>query len=271
MDVPFTIVDVFAERRYAGNQLAVVRNAAALPHDEMQAIARETNFSETTFVVDDKPTVKIFTPREEIPFAGHPTLGTASVLMEERGVDEVTLQLKVGPIRVRRAGDGVLWMRQNPPAFGARHAAGDVAAMLGLREADVDPKLPIEDVSTGLMHTLVPLASPDAVARVKVDLDRYWQWCERSESKSIMVFAEGGAGFVARVFPIYYGIAEDPATGSANGCLAGYLAKHVGPVDARVEQGAQVGRPSLIHLRAKGGEVDVGGRVVRVVEGRLVR
>jgi len=273
--VRFDIVDVFAERKYAGNQLAVIREAAALSHDEMQAIARETNFSETTFVVDDAPTVKVFTPREEIPFAGHPTLGTAAVLLGREG-KEVTLQLKVGPIRVTRDDDGVLWMRQNPPTFGAKQDARTMAAILGVQETDLDASLPIEDVSTGLMHTIVPLARVEAVHRVKVDVARYWAWCERSASKSVLVFAKGARNpknqLTVRVFPIYYGIAEDPATGSANGCLAGYLAKHTGkPVDARVEQGEDVGRPALIHLRANGSQVDVGGRVQHVVEGKLAR
>jgi trans-2,3-dihydro-3-hydroxyanthranilate isomerase len=288
--VRFDIVDVFAERKYAGNQLAVVRDAAGLTDAEMLSLARETDFSETTFVVDEEPTVRIFTPREEIPFAGHPTLGTAAVLMAERGVAEITLRLKVGPIRVTRAGAAgdsrgrgrspqdpsseLYWMKQNAATFGrATHDAREMAAILGLAPGDVRGG-PIEDVSTGLLHTIVPLASRDAVARCRVDLPRYWKWTEGSASKSIAVFSHEGGRVAMRVFPIYYGIAEDPATGSAAGCLAGYLAKHAtlgsGPVDARIDQGAEVGRPSVLHIRARAGEgPDVGGAVQRVVEGRL--
>jgi trans-2,3-dihydro-3-hydroxyanthranilate isomerase len=280
---PFSIVDVFAERRYSGNPLAVVRRASDLRDDEMQAIARETNYSETTFVLRDEPgpdggfATRIFTPREEIPFAGHPTLGTAAVLLDDvlgGGRDEVALDLKVGPIRVRREASGLLWMRQNAATFGATHAPRAFAAMLGLREDEVATSTPIEDVSTGLLHTIVPLASGDAVRRCVVDLPLYRAWCERSASKSIMVYARTGPGALkARVFPIHYGIAEDPATGSAAGCLAGYLARHGGHrVEERVEQGVEMGRPSLLRLRAASErEIDVGGRVQRVADGALRR
>src|SRR5688572_14159314 len=130
----FDIVDVFASRPFAGNQLAVVRDAGDLGSEEMLQIARETNFSETSFVLDDVPTVRIFPPPEEIPFAGHPTLRTAAVLMGDR--KEITLALKVGPIRVWREGTEV-WMRQNPPKFGPSHDAAVIARVLGIDEADI--------------------------------------------------------------------------------------------------------------------------------------
>lgn len=259
MNRPFTIVDVFAERKYAGNPLAVIENASGLSREEMQSIARETNFSETTFVMDDKPTVKIFTPREEIPFAGHPTLGTAAVLMGEKS--QMTIHVPAGAIPVTRKGD-LFWMKQNPPMFGAKQDGAEMTAMIGV------PTEGGQDVSTGLFHTVVRVESLDALKRVRIDLPRYWKWTEGSQSKSIAVFAREGDVVAMRVFPIYYGISEDPATGSAAGCLAAVLARE-GPVDLRIHQGAEVGRPSLLYLRAVGSDIRVGGKVQRIVEGKL--
>ena len=266
----FDIVDVFAEAKYAGNQLAIVRDAAALSTAQMQAIARETNFSETTFVIDDKPTVRIFTPGSEIPFAGHPTLGTAALLMGD--APEITLHLGVGPIRVARDRD-VYWMTQRAPSFGATRSAAELAPVVGLREDEIAG--PVEEVSTGLPFLVVPVASLDALRRVRIDLPRYWALIEKMEAKSIACFARGpGADVTTRVFPISYGIPEDPATGSAAGCLGAYLVKHkttgADALDLRLHQGEQIGRPSLLLLRADATRIEVGGRVQRVVEGRLV-
>ena len=274
---PFSIVDVFAERLYAGNQLAVFTDAGALSADEMQLLARETNFSETTFVVDAKPTVRIFTPKAEIPFAGHPTLGTAAVLMGD--ARSITLHFKVGPIRVERAGD-LFWMRQNAPTFGRRVDAREIAAVLGLAPSDIHGVA--EEVSTGLPHLVVPVASLDALRRAKLDGPRYDKLIAGLDAKCIFPFAVGVSDprnhVSVRQFAPFYDINEDPATGSGNGCLAAYLSRHkiLGSdvVDVRSEQGAHLGRPSLLHLKARPGpnaiEVDVGGKVQRVAEGRLV-
>ena len=130
--IPFYIVDVFAEKKYAGNQLAVFREAHSLSGETMQLIARETNFSETTFILQDEPRdggydVRIFTPREEVPFAGHPTLGTAHIIRNEilgGKTDALTLNLKVGKIPVTFSQDGYSWMKQIEPEFGKQHACG---------------------------------------------------------------------------------------------------------------------------------------------------
>jgi len=291
--LPFSIVDVFAQRKYAGNPLVVVRRAGSMPAEEMQAFARETNFSETTFVRSDEVRdgafdVRIFTPAREIPFAGHPTLGTAAVLLEEvvrKPVARIDLRLGVGVIPVTPVYEsgrlGLLWMRQNTPAFGKALAAAGVHEALGLAAADLDARLPIEEVSTGLAHLVVPVKTLDALRRIKVDPARSEKLLAGMGAKSICCFApearEKGNDLSVRVFAHHYGIPEDPATGSANGCLAAYLAKHrvLGGerVDVRVEQGHEVGRPSLLHLNAEAAEegirVDVGGRVVRVASGEL--
>lgn len=290
---PFTIVDVFAERKYAGNPLAVVRRASAIPLQEMQAFARETNFSETTFVHADEARdgafdVRIFTPAQEIPFAGHPTIGTAAVLLEEvvrKQVPRIDLRLGVGVIPVTPEYEGgrpgLLWMRQNAPTFGKTLAAAGVHDVLGLAATDLDARLPVEEVSTGLAHLVVPVKTLDALRRIRVDPARSAKLVAGLGAKSVCCFApearDAGNHLSVRVFAHHYGIPEDPATGSANGCLAAYLSKHRAlggeRVDARVEQGHEVGRPSLLHLKAEPAEegmrVDVGGRVVRVASGNL--
>jgi trans-2,3-dihydro-3-hydroxyanthranilate isomerase len=288
----FSIVDVFAEEKYAGNQLAVVRRAVSLPDAVMQKIARETNFSETTFVLSDRKRrggydVRIFTPAAELPFAGHPTLGTAFVIQQDlikRPVQKVVLNLKVGAIPVTFAYRGlkpdVLWMKQIEPRFGATLEVGRVAAVLGLGPDDLDPRFPVQEVSTGIPFVIVPVKTLEAVRTSAFQVDK--QAGLVPGGKGFLLFTpqviRPGNDLHVRVFAHGYGVAEDPATGSANGCLAGYLVRHrvLGRprVDLRVEQGHETGRPSLLLLRAAeaAGKLDVfvGGRVVRVARGRLV-
>ena len=162
---PFYIVDVFAERKYAGNQLAVVRSGQSISDTEMQWIAREMNFSETTFIMAETPRdggydVRIFTPGEEVPFAGHPTLGTAHIIRNEIAPDitgKVILNLKIGQIQVTFNNDGIAWMKQIEPTFGKQFSAEMLAPVLGLEVNDMDPRFPIEEVTTGLPQIIVPL------------------------------------------------------------------------------------------------------------------
>jgi trans-2,3-dihydro-3-hydroxyanthranilate isomerase len=290
----FTIVDVFAEEKYAGNQLAVVRNAYGLSDAEMQRIAQEMHFSETTFVLSDQPRdggydVRIFTPAEEVPFAGHPTLGTAFVIRQEmvgEVVDEIVLNLQVGRIPVSWEEDGgiheVLWMRQREPEFGRTLAAEAVAPVLGLTQDQIEGAFPIQEVSTGLPFIICPLKSLDALKQIRVVRESLLALVATTEAKAILAFCAQSRHpsnhLSARVFTDYFGIPEDPATGSANGCLAAYLAKYrfLGrpEVDVRVEQGYEIGRPSLLRLQARDAgrtvEVRVGGRVIPVARGLLV-
>jgi len=286
----FYIVDVFAETKYSGNQLAVFRQAADLSTGEMQAIAREMNFSETTFILSDEPRaggydVRIFTPSSELPFAGHPTLGTAYVIQREiiqEPAEQVVLNLKVGPIPVTFGSDDVLWMKQIEPEFGRVFAADQLAAVLGLVEDEIDARFPIQEISTGLPHIIVPLTGLDALRKIKVAADRYWQLVEGTSAKAILAFCPGGYDeqhdLGVRMFADYYGVPEDPATGSGNGCLAGYLVEHRyfgrEAIDVRVAQGYEINRPSLLHLKAKRTdnriEVQVGGQVVKIAEGEFV-
>lgn len=283
----YHVVDVFAERRLAGNPLTVVLDAGHLQADEMQAMARETNHSETTFVLADRPRdgawpVRIFTPALELPFAGHPTLGTAAVLRAVHGPDApIDLDLKVGRIPVRTEGD-VLWMRQPAPKFLGEADRAAMAACLGLSTADLDPALPVESVSCGVPIHMVALRNLDAARRAKLDLERYLSTVGTPQTRAVLVFArevvDPAVQLHVRCFTGAFGIPEDPATGSANGPLAAYLSKHrvLGSdrIDIAVEQGVEMGRPSRLYLRAtptaSGLEVDVGGRVVPVARGTFV-
>ena len=288
--LPFYIVDVFAEAKYAGNQLAVFRNAAKLTTDEMQRIARETNYSETTFILSDEPRnggydVRIFTPREEVPFAGHPTLGTAAVIRSvilDGKAEKVLLNLKVGQIPVTVAEDGYAWMRQIEPTFGKQLDAQALASVLRLDVSEIDERFPIEEVSTGLAFVIVPLKTLDSLKRAKTNTERYFQLVQDAWAKGILIFCpephEPQNDISVRVFVDYFCVPEDPATGSGNGCLAGYLAKHRyfggSSVNVRSEQGYEIGRPSLLLLKAaeRDGkiEINVGGKSIIVAEGAFI-
>ena len=287
MGLTFYIVDVFAEEKYAGNQLAVVRGGADLSDEALGRITLEMNYSETTFVLSDEETdggydVRIFTPGQEVPFAGHPTLGTAYVIRHEilgEPLDRVTLNLRAGKIPVT-FGD-VLWMHQLPPTFGPTLDPASTARALGLEAEELDDRFPVQEVSTGLPALVVPLRDLAALQRCKVDWERYLELA--GPGKNLYAFCpephEGGPGDLsARMFTDDLGVAEDPATGSAAGCLAGYLVQHrylgTDSVDVRVEQGHEIDRPSLLYLRAtrEGDEiaVHVGGKVQMVARGELL-
>jgi trans-2,3-dihydro-3-hydroxyanthranilate isomerase len=287
VSLTFYIVDVFAEEKYAGNQLAVVHGGADMADETRQKIALEMNYSETTFVLSEEETeggydVRIFTPGDEVPFAGHPTLGTAYVIQHEildGPIEQVTLNLKAGKIPVTFG--EVLWMRQLPPTFGATLDAALVARSLNLEPANLDDRFPVQEVSTGLPALVAPLKDLDALQRCKVDWERYTEVA--GTGKNLYVFCpeshdDGPGDLSARMFANDLGVPEDPATGSAAGCLAAYLLEHgyfgTDSVDVRVEQGYEIGRPSLLYLQAaRDGDqtaVHVGGKVQMVARGELI-
>jgi trans-2,3-dihydro-3-hydroxyanthranilate isomerase len=287
----FYIVDVFAEEPYGGNPLAVIRGNPTT--ELMQKIALEMNYSETTFITSDEIhsggyNVRIFTINTELPFAGHPTLGTAFILREELNAPEpVVLNLRVGQIPVTFRPDGTLWMKQKAPVFGCTYEASEVADVLGLSIDDIDTRFPVQEGSTGLPFIITPLRTKEAVERANVvHMSRFIEMVAAGQNflkaDAMLVFAPETVheenDLHARVFVHLHGIPEDPATGSANGVLAAWLAKYRyfgGPkVTARVEQGYEMGRPSLLLLDSHDTgdtiEVNVGGRVRWVARGQLV-
>ena len=231
--------------------------------------------------------VRIFTPAAEVPFAGHPTLGTAYVIRQEiirKPVEQVNLNLKVGqiPVRFDPQADGrdILWMTPKEATFGEVFDIRELAPLLKVDRADIDTDFPIQSVSTGLPFILLPLRSLEAVRRAGVVRDKWLDWVKDRPAKMLFVFCrqtvDPANHIHARAFADYYGIVEDPATGSANSCFAAYLVKHrcfgTDQIDVRVEQGYEIGRPSLIYLEAqdRGGAIDVnvGGKVIAVAQGK---
>ncbi|NVM17037.1 MAG: PhzF family phenazine biosynthesis protein [Candidatus Lokiarchaeota archaeon] len=287
--IPFYIVDVFAEYKYSGNQLAVVVSGEKLTDNEMQRIAKEMNYSETTFITSiENSKIRIFTPKVELPFAGHPTIGTAFIFQQEfmKGkAKTMTLNLKIGqiPILFKYKGDllSETWMEQKEPTFNGFFSPDLIAEVLGIKESDIDSRFRIQGVSTGVPTIIVPLKSLDAIKRVKINKERYESLIRNTQAKTILVFCpetyNKNNDLNVRFFADFYGVPEDPATGSANGCLAAYLVRqdYFGKkaIDIRVEQGYEIGRESLLLLKAeeKSGKyfIAVGGKVILVAKGTL--
>jgi trans-2,3-dihydro-3-hydroxyanthranilate isomerase len=287
----FYITDVFGQEKYSGNQLATFLHCGNLSDREMQQIAREINFSETTFVLSDLPRdggyeVRIFTPAVEIDFAGHPTLGTAFVIQQYligQSVEQVVLNLRVGPVPVRMpmsSEDPLLWMRQAEPTFGPQLEATALTQVLGIELSDFDEHWPVEQVSTGLPHIIVPLKSLAALKRARISRGRYDALVQQTWANAILIFSPQGYSTThdlsVRMFADYYGVPEDPATGSGNGCLAAYLVRHrylgESAINLRVGQGFEIGRPSILALRSVEEQghisVNVGGQVIPVAKGQ---
>ncbi len=267
-----TIVDVFAERPLAGNQLAVLRGCARLDAAEMQAIAREMNFSETTFVVDERPgeaTTRIFTRDRELPFAGHPTLGTAWVLGRHR--ETYVLDLPAGRVPVTFGAGGIVWMEPPPVEMGDFVEPRRVATLLGLDAADLDDRYPSRFATVGPWFLLAGVGTLDALRRVVVDPAAYRE-IAAGGWLSLFVFAEepynDDADFAARMLTFHQGLHEDPATGSANTAFAAHL-RSLGTVGSVVvEQGFEIDRPSRLYLEVAD-PIRVGGKVRPVLTGTL--
>lgn len=294
----YSVLDVFAERPLEGNPLAVFHDARGLSDDEMQALARETNLAETTFIFPgdaeverrDGVRVRIFTTEEELPFAGHPTLGTATWLYFNhptlRGADTITLRLNVGPITVRfdAQEQGVPGVRatmlQNDPVFGATHDRAAVARAIGLHEDDLSGEYLPQTVSTGVPFCIVLLRSLEVSQRLQIAQRDAQAWLASSGAHFIYCIAPiaaDGAGEPRWHARMQFYSGEDPATGSAAGCCIAWLVK-VGLVGSEeavvIEQGIEILRPSRITMQAKLDEgqvrsVLVSGRTIPVAEGRF--
>lgn len=284
--------DVFSSTPLEGNSLAVFSDARGLSDAEMQAIAKEMNLSETTFIFPRDSEVerqrgvrvRIFTVQEELPFAGHPTLGTGFALRGASGAAEVVLELNVGkvPVRFEQAPAQAVFgeMTQVDPVFGAQHDRETVARVTGLSVDDFDSSLPIETVSTGVPFTVTPLKSLATIQRLRVDFARAAEYLEKSQGKFFYFVTrqtvDPAAGLHARML-FYNG--EDPATGSAAGCTAAWMVAHgvaEGEQRVLIEQGIEMGRPSRILVRASRNRdnsivnVRVGGNAVEVMRGEMI-
>jgi trans-2,3-dihydro-3-hydroxyanthranilate isomerase len=290
--------DVFSSMPLGGNSLAVFFDGRGLSDREMQSIAKEMNLSETTFILPrdgasagsshgEQPTrVRIFTTQEELPFAGHPTLGTAFALRGNSGAKKIVLELKVGKVPVTfedNAGKPAFGeMTQLDPAFVMRHDREAVARATGLRAEDFDDKLPIETVSTGVAFTVTPLKSLAIMQKLQVDLNRAAEYLSKTAGKFFYFVTRETMDREARLHArmLFYN-GEDPATGSAAGCAAAWMVAHgEAKSDERVliEQGVEMKRASRIFVRAAhaGDESDnrvvnvrVGGNSVEVMRGEV--
>ncbi|HEY0380095.1 MAG TPA: PhzF family phenazine biosynthesis protein [Pyrinomonadaceae bacterium] len=295
----YHIVDVFTDRAFGGNPLAVLTNGRGISAELMQSIAKELNLSETTFVLPpDDPLndykVRIFTPGSELPMAGHPTVGTSFVLAREQmirlGGDEVTIRLEegVGPIPVditfKDGAPDLIWMRQPLPTFGPRFDdLAAIAEMLTLTPEAIDETLPVEVVSCGVPFLFVPLKNLAAARSVRLWLDAWEGSPQATGINGVFVFTKEtelpGSTVHSRMFAPGLGITEDPATGGASGPLGCYLVRHKVFPDAEraeftSEQGIEMGRPSIIKIviEQEAGEITgvrVGGQCVFMGEGYL--
>ena len=269
----YVVADVFTGVPFAGNPVAVFTDAREIPEGRLQELARELNLSETVFVYpaagEGHARIRIFTPTLELPFAGHPVLGTAFVLGGPLQLDELRLETGAGvvPVRLERDGSRIAfgWMRQPVVAAEEYDRAGELLALLGVERSG----LPVELYRQGPGHVYVELDSPEAVAALRPDFVAL----EELSPYGTDCFARDRRVWKSRVFVPAHGVGEDPATGSAAGPLALHLARH-GRIgfgeEIEITQGVEIGRPSTLHAVAHSPEeVDVGGSAVVVARGEF--
>jgi trans-2,3-dihydro-3-hydroxyanthranilate isomerase len=272
----YVVCDVFTDEPLAGNQLAVFTDAREIPEQLLQRLAKETNFSETTFVYPPEAgghvKMRIFTPGNEVPFAGHPTLGTAFVLAGPLQLDEIRIETGRGtvPVWLERDGPRIVFgrMQQPLPIVEPFERADELQAAL-----DVTSRLPVEQYDNGIVHVFVTLGSEVEVAALAPDQQRL----AAVGLAGINCIAGSGSRWKSRMFAPSLGIAEDPATGSAAGPLALHLARH-GEIgfgeEIEISQGAEIGRPSTLYARVHGSagaveRIEVGGSAVIVARGEF--
>ncbi len=291
--LPLLLVDAFTDRPFAGNACSVVLDAGGLPRELMQAIAREMNQSETAFVLGGRGTrfdVRYFTPGEEIPLAGHPTIATTAALADAGRLvptgprTEVTFVLRDGPISIAyerpEARPPRVVMTQRRPEFRQVLDAAATAPIFGLQPTDLRTDAPVQVVSTGTPQLMIPVASLDALRRTRVDVPRYVALREKEKFFSVHLFVVEGLTPRGRTFARHFGVppdhTEDPVTGSATGGMGAYLFHHrlVGEHDFVAEQGHWMGRPGMVDVHVEGTPEDVqsvsiGGTAVVVARGTL--
>jgi len=278
-ELRYTLLDVFTSHPLQGNQLAVVHDAGDVPDEVMHAFARETKLSETSFVQPAQQDGadyrhRIWMMSGEIPFAGHPSLGTAVAVARARGETTASFvqQTHPGLQRVEVEVEGTVArasMLQEPPSFGPELDAADVLPMVGLARNDAAANLPVQVVSTGAPQVIVPVADPAALARARPDYDAIGELLAAHDAIVYYLVAIDGGAVRARSFLRTAEMGEDPATGAAAGPLCAYVAQRVGVDAVEIDQGVEMGRPSRLRASVEGDRVRVGGDAVVVVDGTV--
>ncbi|MEO7977142.1 PhzF family phenazine biosynthesis protein [Flavobacterium sp.] len=283
MSLPFYIVDVFTDKKYAGNQLAVFLEAGSLSLNEMQKIAREINFAESTFITkldkeNNKAEIKIFTPSQEMQFAGHPIIGTSWVLIHkifDNSPENIKLNVPIGPILIHQSED-LIWLKAAQPKFWDIFSKEDLTFFSNLKVSDFENQFPIQEVSTGSAFVMVGLSSKRALESLILDKDKTDEWlkrnCKTTHRGLYFYYLEGSKLFSRMLCIEHNQLVEDAATGSASTCLQAFLLKYHKPEFELINyQGDYIGRPSQIHFKGKLTENDfdikIGGKAQFIAKG----
>ena len=283
MSLPFYIVDVFTDKKYAGNQLAVFLDAGNLSSEEMQKIAREINFAESTFVTkldkeNNKAEIKIFTPSQEMQFAGHPIIGTSWVLINkifDNSPESITLNVPIGPISIHQSND-LIWLKAAQPKFWDIFSKEDFPSFSNLKKEDFENQFPIQEVTTGSAFVMVGLSNKKALENLVLDKDKTDEWlknhCKTTHRGLYFYYLEGSKLFSRMLCIEHNQLVEDAATGSASTCLQAHLLKYHKPEFELINyQGDYINRPSQIHFKGKLTENDfdiqIGGNAQLVAKG----
>ncbi|CAM3482517.1 PhzF family phenazine biosynthesis protein [Flavobacterium chungbukense] len=283
MSLPFYIVDVFADKKYAGNQLAVFLEAEKLSTEQMQQIAREINFAESTFVTkldkeNNKAEIRIFTPAHEMQFAGHPIIGTSWVLMNkifENSPNEIKLEVPIGPIGIHKS-DDLIWLKAAQPKFWDVFSKEDFTFFSNLKISDFENQFPVQEVTTGSAFVMVPLSSERALANLVLDKDKADQWMRqhcKTDHRGLYFYYLEGSKLMSRLLYIEHNqLLEDAATGSASTCLQASLLKYnTKEIELINYQGDYMNRPSQIYFKGKlvddHYDINIGGKAQFVAKG----
>jgi len=283
MTIPFYIVDVFAEHKYAGNQLAVFLDAQKLSSEEMQTIARETNFAESTFITkldqeNNAATIRIFTPEHEMQFAGHPILGTSWVLMHkifEKRTERINLSVPIGDIVVYQS-DDLVWLQAAQPEFLDVFLAEDFSSFSNLSPDDFDVKFPIQEVTTGSAFVIVPVKNATVLQNLMLNQVKMDGWLRahcKTNHRAFYFYCLEGTKLTSRMFCVENNqLVEDAATGSASSCLQAFLLKYYSPEIQTINyQGNFINRPSQIYFDGKlekdHFDIKIGGKTQFIAKG----
>lgn len=283
MNLPFYIVDVFTKKKYAGNQLAIFLEAEALSDEQMQKIAREINFAESTFITkldveNNSATIRIFTPEHEMKFAGHPIIGTSWVLMNKIFVNQprnITLNVPIGEIPVNQSGD-LVWLQAAQPQFLDTFSAEGFLSFSNLSSADFDDEFSIQEVTTGSAFVIVPLKNKKALENLILDKDKMNEWLQvncKTNHRALCFYCLEDAKLISRMLCVENNqLIEDAATGSASTCLQAFLLKYYSPEIKIVNhQGDFINRPSQIYFDGKLTEnhfdIKIGGETQFIAKG----